>query len=384
MEHFQGRSLKSIIVFTVVVHAVVLLGTSVPFLWRTFVGADTSKLSEEERVEARGAGGHRSLREIAEEHGLKPQDLSSQFAGGAPKRAQGIADTRSRTLPRHRTTAPPPTRPNRSPRSRRNSTRRPNGPDRAPRRRRRGRPVQVKPLPIADPADHRDPDPCLTPEPARQAPRRTDRRDPDAPVRLQGGVVAVATLMLAGLGAAAWVVGLLALDAFLVAQPGGGDPVRRQRHSPASLEALFPARSAWPAPPARVAGLLGLWRDPRHLAPAARDPDPRSASSVAAYLCLSWQAAFSILDAGLEIDGAKQDRATILLLWWRVAWPALAVAALRRLAARHAAQPLGLRGLHPGDRRPDARRPGARETCAPTAATRATAAASTPASSPTS
>jgi hypothetical protein len=47
--------------------------------------------------------------------------------------------------------------------------------------------------------------------------------------------------------------------------------------------------------------------------------------SLSAYLYVSWQAAFSILDAGLEIGGAKQDRATILLFWWRPAWLVLAV-----------------------------------------------------------
>jgi NhaP-type Na+/H+ or K+/H+ antiporter len=41
MEHFQGRSLKSIILFTVVVHAIVLLGTSVPWLWRDLVRQTT-------------------------------------------------------------------------------------------------------------------------------------------------------------------------------------------------------------------------------------------------------------------------------------------------------------------------------------------------------
>jgi len=85
MEHFQGRSLKSIILFTVVIHAILLLGTSVPFLWKTFVGADNTGLTEEERVELAVKEATVSLREIAEEHGLKPQDLSNQFTSGAPK-----------------------------------------------------------------------------------------------------------------------------------------------------------------------------------------------------------------------------------------------------------------------------------------------------------
>ena len=38
MEDFRGRSLKTIIVFTIAIHAVVLLGTSVPFLVKSVMG----------------------------------------------------------------------------------------------------------------------------------------------------------------------------------------------------------------------------------------------------------------------------------------------------------------------------------------------------------
>lgn len=85
MEAFRGRSLGSIILFTVVVHLVLLVGTSVPFLYKSVMGADTSGMSEEERIESAVKEATASLREIAEEHGLKPQDLSSQFAGGKPR-----------------------------------------------------------------------------------------------------------------------------------------------------------------------------------------------------------------------------------------------------------------------------------------------------------
>lgn len=46
-----------------------------------------------------------------------------------------------------------------------------------------------------------------------------------------------------------------------------------------------------------------------------------------AYLYLTWQAGSGILDADLSVDGAPQDRATMLVLWWKVAWPALATLA---------------------------------------------------------
>ena len=46
-----------------------------------------------------------------------------------------------------------------------------------------------------------------------------------------------------------------------------------------------------------------------------------------AYLYFSWQGSSVILGSDLEVDGSKQDRATILVLWWKAAWPALAVIA---------------------------------------------------------
>ena len=85
MKHFQGSSLKTIIIFTLIVHAVLLAATSAPYLYKTIVGENTSKMSEEDRIDAAMREATTALREIAEEYELKPQDLSSQLAGGAPK-----------------------------------------------------------------------------------------------------------------------------------------------------------------------------------------------------------------------------------------------------------------------------------------------------------
>ncbi len=84
MRHFHGRSLKGIIIFTVLLHAVVLLGSSVPYLWNTF-GKGTADLSEEERFKLAAKEADAALRTIAEQHGIKPQDLGERLAGGAPK-----------------------------------------------------------------------------------------------------------------------------------------------------------------------------------------------------------------------------------------------------------------------------------------------------------
>ncbi|MFT6178107.1 MAG: hypothetical protein ACI9NQ_000160 [Paracoccaceae bacterium] len=85
MESFRGRSFKSIILFTVVIHAVLLLGTSIPFLMKAVTGKDTSGLSEQERMELAMKDATESLREIAEEHGLNVQDISNNFSDGSSK-----------------------------------------------------------------------------------------------------------------------------------------------------------------------------------------------------------------------------------------------------------------------------------------------------------
>lgn len=43
------------------------------------------------------------------------------------------------------------------------------------------------------------------------------------------------------------------------------------------------------------------------------------------YLYLTWQGTSAVVSKDLDVDGAAQDRATMLVLWWGVAWPALAV-----------------------------------------------------------
>lgn len=84
MESFRGRSLKSIILFTVVIHAVLLLGTSVPFLIKAITGKDTEELSEQERMKLAMKDAKSSLEEIAEEYGLNARDLSQGFNEGRP------------------------------------------------------------------------------------------------------------------------------------------------------------------------------------------------------------------------------------------------------------------------------------------------------------
>lgn len=85
LESFRGRSFKSIILFTLIVHVVVIGGTSIPYLIKSVTGKSDSKLTEAERTEIAAREATAALRDIAAKHDLKPQDLSSRIAGGAPK-----------------------------------------------------------------------------------------------------------------------------------------------------------------------------------------------------------------------------------------------------------------------------------------------------------
>jgi hypothetical protein len=106
LANFSGRSLKSMIVFTLVVHAVLLLATSGSYIWKAVAGTDSSKLSESERIDLAVKETQAAMRRIAEEHGLKPQDLGSHFAApaAAPK-------TELKTDPKTEPTTDPKTTP---------------------------------------------------------------------------------------------------------------------------------------------------------------------------------------------------------------------------------------------------------------------------------
>ena len=110
MEAFHGRSFKSIILFTLIVHAVVLGGTSIPYMMKSLAGKSDSKLSEEERTEIAAREATSALRDIAAKHGIKPQDLSTRIAGGAaPKAApQKEAPEKEEAAPAEQPPAPAP------------------------------------------------------------------------------------------------------------------------------------------------------------------------------------------------------------------------------------------------------------------------------------
>jgi len=85
MGSFKGPGLGAIIVFTLVIHVIILGGSSVPYVLRMAAAQESKELSEDERIEAAVKEATPVLREIAEKHNLNPQQLSSQFAGGASR-----------------------------------------------------------------------------------------------------------------------------------------------------------------------------------------------------------------------------------------------------------------------------------------------------------
>lgn len=102
LETFRGRSFKSIILFTLIAHLVVIVGGSIPYLVESFKGKADSKLSDEERMELANREATAALRDIATKHGIKPQDLSSRLAGGASPAAAPAS-----TPPKDAPKAPP-------------------------------------------------------------------------------------------------------------------------------------------------------------------------------------------------------------------------------------------------------------------------------------
>jgi hypothetical protein len=107
LESFRGRSFKSVILFTVIVHVVFIGATSVPYLMKLFTGDPISKLNEEERTEIAAREATDAIRDIATKHGIKPQDLSTRIAGGAAPAAPKKEVAAPKEEPTSSETAPP-------------------------------------------------------------------------------------------------------------------------------------------------------------------------------------------------------------------------------------------------------------------------------------
>ena len=81
MNHFQGHSLKKIVIFTILVHFVVILVTSIPFLLGKFKDPNEG-LSEEQRTQNAIKEANETIAKIAKDHGLQTAQLRSKMSGG--------------------------------------------------------------------------------------------------------------------------------------------------------------------------------------------------------------------------------------------------------------------------------------------------------------
>ena len=145
---------------------------------------------------------------------------------------------------------------------------------------------------------------------------------PTRPSACKARLVSLATLLLAvpGLGAAWFLSRLLAAALLRNAKVAA---CLREGELAMPLHVLFPMLGGLGVV-LGVVGLISLYRrlwTYRLLRAALLVVYPL----LGAYVCLTWEAAFAIGGASLELDGLKQDRVTALLLWWQVAWPALTV-----------------------------------------------------------
>ncbi len=151
---------------------------------------------------------------------------------------------------------------------------------------------------------------------------------PTNPSPFKARVISVALIMLSSLALGAWHWGPDAFDAFLEKNAkiailfsdfGSGN------HLTSLLKVCFQAFG--------VAGALCLLGGVLSLVRIRMTYRLIGISLIAVYLVLAtyvfltWHGVFAILDNEIEVDGTPLDKATTLVFWWKVAWPALAVAA---------------------------------------------------------
>lgn len=139
-------------------------------------------------------------------------------------------------------------------------------------------------------------------------------------------IASVATLMLGGFACAVLWGGFSLLGALTVFQSENPAVARlwESNNTTSSLSFCFQFFVITSAI-CGVTGLLSLLRN-RVTYQLLRTSMYIIYASVACYVYVFWQGASSILDAGIEIGGTKQDGATIFKLWWGACWPALALA----------------------------------------------------------
>jgi len=81
MGDFRTRSLFGVIILVLFAHVIFIGVFSIDYLKEEFLGEDTSEMTEEERLDVAVREATTLLRDVAEQHDISPQELSSRFAG---------------------------------------------------------------------------------------------------------------------------------------------------------------------------------------------------------------------------------------------------------------------------------------------------------------
>jgi Domain of unknown function (DUF4159) len=145
---------------------------------------------------------------------------------------------------------------------------------------------------------------------------------PTRPSLAKARVVSVATLLLAGLGVgAAWLLPG-ALNTFLGRNALLATVLDGKQITPVLL-VIFELMKVTGLL-CGVIGLVSLLRNPKTYR-LLRAVLVVCFLLITSYVVMTWLASGVVLDLNLELDGQKQDRATLGLLWWNVSWQALAL-----------------------------------------------------------
>lgn len=147
---------------------------------------------------------------------------------------------------------------------------------------------------------------------------------PTNPSSFKAIVVAIAVASLAGLTAAIYAWLPSALENFL-SRNAAVQILFQSQHIDSSLRLIFQLSGVL-ALLAAVAGAAGFYRH-RITWHILRLPLLATYLLVAFYVWVTWNAYAEILAREVSLNGSKQDKVTLLRLWWSVAWPALAIAA---------------------------------------------------------
>ena len=109
MGDFKGRGVITILVVTLIVHAIIIIGTSFGYLKTEVVGAKAEEMSKEEVLDAAVQEATVAIRDIAEKYELSPQEISDRFAKSGSRTEQAIGEAATDIDPAEPDTAPPTT-----------------------------------------------------------------------------------------------------------------------------------------------------------------------------------------------------------------------------------------------------------------------------------